>query len=300
MLKNHVHGLQISAALRAAKPDTRTILMTGFASRDLRAQAAAGRLTFIEKPFAPDELAASVAFAPPVPQYLQTRIAFGVITVAPNGLILTASPRARQMLATTSGASALKLDQIFGADALALIDAWCEDFCSVEPLAVTRVRWWVGARRTPDGTILVLLPDRKRFMRLDERVLLLLDRTLPESTGAHPKIRAIVVDDAPLANAPYLDHLERMGCVCYKAETSELALKLLQAEPGIDVVVIDKETVGSGLPVLVAELQRVRPGLRLVGVSTELNSQLDFLATGVERFLQKPWKVGHLFHILEE
>lgn len=299
MLKNHLHGLHIAAALRTAKPDTRTILMTGFASQDLRAQAGTSRLTFMEKPFTPGDLAETVASVPPLPRYLQTSIPFGVILASNSGMILQASPKARQMMASTTCASAQKLRDLFGSGVPALIDACSADFQNVAPLAPRRVRWWVGARRVPSGTILVLLPERKRFLRFDERALLLLDRTLPEA-HVRPEIRVVVIDAAPMEEATYVATLERCGCVCYKVENPELALKLLQAEPKIDVVVIDRLAVDRALPALVEELMRAQPSLRIVGVSSELSHHLDFIEAGVARFLHKPWAVGSLFQSIDE
>lgn len=61
MLSSQLDGLQVSEAVRAANPNLRTILITGFPSRDLKARAErANVFSFIEKPFSLSEVAGAV------------------------------------------------------------------------------------------------------------------------------------------------------------------------------------------------------------------------------------------------
>jgi CheY-like chemotaxis protein len=298
MLKNHLHGLHVANVLGTVTPGTRTVLMTGFASDDLRSQASAAHVEFLEKPFAPDDLVSVIESTPVVPVYLRPRVPFGVIAAAANGLIVHTSPRAGSMLASVDAHQPHKLQGLFGDGVLSRIDGWCDDFERVAPIAPKRVRWWVGARRLPDGILLVLLPERKRFLRIDSRVLLLLGRPLPQALRQHGDLHVMVIDDAPIDRTTYVGRLEAIGCVCYKAESRGLALDLLRAEPAIDVVVIDMATAGADLDPLVRDLRATAPGLTLVGVSHEMGGQLQAAAGGVDRFLSKPWSVGDLIHVL--
>jgi DNA-binding NtrC family response regulator len=64
MLKDRLHGLDIGLALRAADANLPILLMTGYASAELREQAsAAGVFRFLEKPFGLEEIAAAIADA---------------------------------------------------------------------------------------------------------------------------------------------------------------------------------------------------------------------------------------------
>jgi two-component system nitrogen regulation response regulator GlnG len=69
MLKNHSHGLDVARRLAEDNPGLLTIVITGFPSQRLRAEAegAPGVVAFLEKPFRFEELAAAVAraLAPP-------------------------------------------------------------------------------------------------------------------------------------------------------------------------------------------------------------------------------------------
>lgn len=300
MLKNHLHGLHIASALGTVNPETRTILMTGFVSEDLRSQARSAHIQFMEKPFAPDDLVDAVERAPVVPAYLRPVIPFGVIAIAATGLIVHASPKAREMLSSLDAPAPQKIQDLFGHDALDQLEAWFEGFERVAPSSHKRLRWWIGARPTPEGTVLVLLPERKRFLRLDPRVALVLGRPLPSSLQHTDELRILVIDDAPIEDAAYVGRLEAIGCVCYKAESPDLAFQLLRAEPQIDLVVIDLDTATENLRSLVDELRGIRPGVILVAVSSTLAGQLDAAHGGVNRFLSKPWTVGDLMHVLTE
>jgi CheY-like chemotaxis protein len=64
MLRDHLHGLHVSEVLGAVNPGMRTVLMTGYASADLRAEAEGHHVSaFLEKPFEPAKLAEAVRAA---------------------------------------------------------------------------------------------------------------------------------------------------------------------------------------------------------------------------------------------
>ena len=61
MLRNSIHGLHVSQVLRTIRPEAQTILITGFASQHLKAEAKRFRVyDFIEKPFSLDRLHTAV------------------------------------------------------------------------------------------------------------------------------------------------------------------------------------------------------------------------------------------------
>ena len=61
MLRCEMHGIEVGEALRALWPDLRILLMTGFPTADLEAEAArVGINGFLEKPFSLDDLASAV------------------------------------------------------------------------------------------------------------------------------------------------------------------------------------------------------------------------------------------------
>ncbi|MEM9178016.1 MAG: response regulator [Myxococcota bacterium] len=66
MLRCEMHGIEVGEALRAQRPDLRILLMTGFPTADLEAEAArVGIDGFLEKPFALEDLSKAIAAALP-------------------------------------------------------------------------------------------------------------------------------------------------------------------------------------------------------------------------------------------
>ncbi len=64
MLKDRLHGLDVALALRAGNASLQILLMTGYASEDVKEQARqANVFRFLEKPFGLEEVASAVADA---------------------------------------------------------------------------------------------------------------------------------------------------------------------------------------------------------------------------------------------
>lgn len=64
MLRCEMHGIQVGETLRSGSPELRILLMTGFPTASLEAEAArVGINGFLEKPFALEDLAAALESA---------------------------------------------------------------------------------------------------------------------------------------------------------------------------------------------------------------------------------------------
>jgi DNA-binding response OmpR family regulator len=302
MLRNHVHGLAVADALRSVDPQLPTILMTGFPSRDLRAQAREARIfQFLEKPFDLADLVAAVDRAGWVQSRPRGSAPFGVLVLDREDLVVHVSRHGRRMLASTdAGEGARQLDEILADDSRAKLDRPGGDWVFVAPIATRRVRWWVRARRWQDGGVVVILPERKRFLRTDPRVRLLLDLPRPPAVVRVPESKVLVVDPTPIGNTRYVEQFERIGCVCYKAEGPELALRLFREDPEIGIVIVDHDTPDLDLASLAEAMRAIRPHVEIVGASTALQHEVDFASAGVGRFLHRPWRIGDLLHVLEE
>ena len=297
MLRNHVHGLHVIDALRAVDSGLPAILMTGFASRDLRAQAKTSQvLHFLQKPFDLADLVTAVERAGAARRRSRPLVTFGVITTR-GELCVHASERAADMLASTeAGRSASRVDAIFDDAALAAL-AEGREWTLVAPRARGRVRWWVHWTRDGEDGVLGILPERKPFLRNDTALRMLL--SLPPVSGSTvPRSKLLVVDATPISAVRYPEQLERMGWACVKAESAELALRLLAEDPELGSVVLDRSVPDLDLAAFVAEVRRLRPAAAIVGASERLSDDLDFEAVGVTRFLQVPWRVGDLLEVL--
>jgi len=297
MLRNHVHGLHVVDALRAVDPSLPAILMTGFPSRDLRSQARSSRVVeFLEKPFELADLVAAVERAGTTRRSLPPHVDFGVITTR-GELCLVASERARVMLdSTEAGRSARRMDAIFDRAAIDSLSGG-EPWVLVAPQARGRVRWWAHWSRNGEDGVLAILPHRKAFLRNDRRLRMLL--SLPPLSGVDaPFGRILVVDATPIPEVRYPQQLERVGWTCLKAETTDLALRLLGEDPSLSLVIIHRGVVGADLTGFVTAVRNLRPCAEIVGASQQLSDEIDFSALGVRRFLQVPWRVGDLIDLL--
>lgn len=297
MLRNHYHGLHVVDALRAVDASLPAILMTGFPSRDLRSQAREARVVdFLEKPFELADLVAAVERAAAIRRRSRPKVPFGVL-VTHGEMCVHASERARAMLAsTTAGRSASRLDQIFEPEDLQAL-AGDHEWVLVAPRAQRRVRWWAHRTRWDDDGVIGIVPERRYYLRNDARLRMLLG--LPPMPGAPTdRSKLLVIDATPISEVRYLEQLERMGWACLKAESTELALRLLREDPELRIVVIERSVVGPDLAGFTAELRGVRPGVELIGASARFADDLAFQSAGVSRFLHAPWRIGDLLHVL--
>jgi DNA-binding response OmpR family regulator len=297
MLRNHVHGLHVVDALRAVDSSLPAILMTGFPSRDLRSQAREARVVdFLEKPFELTDLVAAVERASVIRRRSRPKVGFGVL-VTHGDLCVHASERARVMLASTSaGRSASRLDQIFEPEDLAALAAE-PDWRLVAPRAPRRVRWWVYCTRWDEDGVIGIVPERRGYLRSDSRLRMLLGMA-PLAGASVGRGKLLVVDATPIADVRYPEQLERMGWACIKAESPELALRLVREDRELALVVVERAAAGPDLAGFVGALRELRPGIEVVGASSRLADELEFRSAGVNRFLQVPWRVGDLLHLL--
>ncbi len=64
MLRCEMHGIEVGETLRARRPDLRILLMTGFPTADLEAEAVRDAIAgLLEKPFALEDLSRAVRAA---------------------------------------------------------------------------------------------------------------------------------------------------------------------------------------------------------------------------------------------
>ena len=299
MLRNHVHGLHVADALGAVDGTLPAILMTGFPSRDLRSQARELRIVdFLEKPFELAELVAAVERAGAVRRRPRARVGFGVI-VTRGDLCVHASERARALLAGTRGGRApAHVGEIFAEDDLAALRAGGEPWRIVTPLGTQRVRWWVHWTRRAEDGVIGIVPERKRLLRDDLRLRLLLGLPHAGAREGTEHQKVLVVDATPVGQVRYLEQLERTGFACVKAESPDLALRLLAEMPERAIVVIHHSSHPFGLARFVEAVRALRPGARLIGASERFADEIAFSELGVACFLQVPWRVADLLDAL--
>ena len=130
MLKNHVHGLHVARALRAVTPQVRALLVTGFASNHLRAEANQTQVDdFIEKPFGLERLRSAVRGAGLRRKTAPGQCTLAVMEVDGEGSIVFRNAGARELLAETrAGQEAASLAEVFSVQDMPDLDQAVEHF----------------------------------------------------------------------------------------------------------------------------------------------------------------------------
>ena len=169
----------------------------------------------------------------------------------------------------------------------------------VAPLAKKPVVWWARSKTWPDGAILVLLPADQEMLQEDALLKMLLGVDSPGAVPWPMQDHVIVIDDVDRTRSLCAQLLEKAGCVCYKADNQELALKLLRADKKLGVALLDYEMSGQDFPSRVKELRDARPGLKIVGKGVG-DHRDELAAVGIERYLDKGWDRGDLVDLLAD
>jgi len=294
MLRDDIHGLRVSNVLRAVDPTLQAIVITGFPSSDLQRDARhSGVFRFIEKPFQLEEMVEAVNTAGAT-KHTGAVALFGLLEVDGRGLIVNTNCKSREMLAhATAGSEAQRLDELFGDDALAHMVESNECWIRVQPAARQPVEWLMRSKTWPDGGIVVVLPKTSESLRADPLIETLLAIDHPSDLQWPFRDHALVIDDIREVRSLCALLLEQVGCVCYRAESEELALKLFRADEEIGVVILDYDMSIEDLGAFVEQLHTIRPQTKVVGTSAE-DHRRAFRSIGVERYLDKGWQLSDL------
>jgi CheY-like chemotaxis protein len=302
LLRNHIHGLHVAAALRAVDPQLRVLLITGFDAIDLRAQAAAlPGCRYLKKPFRRHTLLEEVTHAmqdPPVPP---TPWPIAVVEIDATGTICYANPAAHALFATTTaGANAQHLTAVIDLDLQRDLDPTTAQWREViaRTPGSTPARWWLGVRTDPDATtrLLVLTDVTEDLVLYHPAVRLLLNLpglTAPPWSWAGP---ALLVDANPATRSQMRHQLELLGTVCHTAVSPEEGMRIVDRNPALHLVVLADtalESLHDALTPLVTHLQRRQPAVLLLGTSAQ-ERRADFAALGVPYFLRQPWGIATL------
>ena len=300
LLQNQIHGIEVSEVLRAVDPNLQTILITGFPSSDLRSDAEDATVhRLIEKPFELREMVKAVEDAAVKAKQSSEIGEFAVFVVDDGEQIIHANKGAAEFFALTdAGANAKWLKDIFSAGSLEKIRANSEEWEEVSPLSKETISWWMRSHKWPDSRLIVLLPESKKRLQKDLRIWILLEIAEARRTTWPFTDHVLVVDDEKMIRDIYVSMLRFSNCVCYRAASEELAVRLFRADPSIGVVILDYEMPSVDVRSLVPKLLSIRPHAKLVGNSASEHRQ-DFADIGVTRYLEKPWRLSQLLDILK-
>ncbi len=304
MLKNHIHGLHVSAVFRALHPRLNTVLITGFPSRDLLEESdRCGISRLLEKPFDLRELDEAVSSALAHPhEGPELGPAIAAVAVDPTGAIQFSSERAQELFVSANLPSTpSQLGEVFDGGALALVESAESDWVSIRPRGQKAPEWLIRSRRRAgrSGWLVVLCPREEEQRRSDARMRILLDerggslkRTLVDRGPV------VVIERDGVVRRLLVAQIERAGALCYPSDDLKSALRLLAAEPRIRSVLIDFALAGSEMSSWVAQVRAHRPDVHLIGTGG-IGAESELLARGVSRVLRKPWRINDLIDALD-
>ena len=293
LLKNQLHGLHVSGVLRTVVPHLRTVLITGFPSRDLEVEAQdLGVYRLVQKPFDLDELVDTVeAAAAHRPNHAAPAVA--TLEVGEGNRIVSHNQKAADLLMRSA---AHTLADVLDEESLQHLDACDAEWTQLRSKSPASRAWLARSRALGDRRLFVFIDAEEQRLRRDPFI----ERLLGIRRRRHPwpfKSHVLVIDDTRMMRRVIVEELESAGCVCYKAETRELALQILAADEKIGVVVIDFSMPEIDVPELVTAIREARPDVQLVGNST-FENRYAFEMIGVTRFLLKPWTTEQLVEAL--
>lgn len=304
MLRNHYHGLDVCEVLGQVNPNLRTILVTGFPSRDLVEDAEQARVyRFLQKPFELEDLEDAVRAALAEPPSRAPAPALGIVEVGPDAAIRFANDRARHLFSYThAGHAADNLHDILPDAVASDLDRAMGDWLAVRPLAPSSVKWLLRAGRAQeDGSRLVVLRNRRDRIvgqpQLVEALLGVEDERQPRwpYRGA-----VLVVENDRAIRRTCVRLLRNAGATAYGVATRADAARFLGHDRTLRYLVLDWESEGGlALSDLLERIANERPDVCVVGTAAEARGD-DFQRLGVAVFLQKPWALRSLINALRE
>ncbi len=313
MLKDSVDGLNVCDVLRTIDPRTKVIVMTGFASRDLREQSVSRSIAgFLDKPFEMDEVIAAVAravesIASPAVESEPVSVPFpvggvplGVLELNQHWDCTYINPAAKVLAGMSDEDLGTPLIRHFRIDAPTLDrshDRWVDvelvrqpgKHCSV------RVREWEEL----DIRFIFLLDAADADRQHHPITHLALNQQTPRANIWKFDAHALVLDPHPVERLGCVEALRDAGCSCHGAVDIAEALRLLKRDRKLRLLIVDDRIFDADdSEMLLAQLEASRPGVLTIGTSRGFDRD-RFFQRGVEYYLQKPWEPSDLIGLLK-
>jgi len=314
MLKDSVDGLNVCDVLRTVQPETKVIVMTGFASRDLREQSISRSIAgFLDKPFEMAEVISAVARA--VEKKSEERSAaqneasesggvpLGVIELNHNWECVFVNPVARSLAGMDDshiGSSILDHLKLDAALLQRSEHKWVEAQLSRAPQSTCsiRLREWEEL----DTRFLFLLDPRDSDRQAHPITNLALNQYVPRANAWKIDSHALVFDPDATERISAVEALREAGCSCHGASDTGEALRLLKRDKKLKIAIVDICALGEQgsdrTAELFAQFEAARPGVLVIGTSRGFDRDRFFRA-GVKYYLQKPWEPTDLIGLLK-
>ncbi|MBN8547856.1 MAG: response regulator [Deltaproteobacteria bacterium] len=303
MLEDHIHGLSVSEALRAIRPSTKTILMTGYASGDLRSEADdSGVGAFLEKPFPLSGIRAAVKKVEELPDPPEKELPIAFMEVESSGGITYLNTAAIHLLTELKLEDRKVFAELFRDADAQKMEAGLREWIELSPVQGEEgAGWQVRGREYADRGLrtYVLLPaSTAPYMKSAPLVSRLLG--LPEVFPRDFQYagHVLVVDDVSMLRKVTAEIVRQTGGICLSAADHAEAIHLFAHDARIAYVLLDYDMPDGSPHSLVQRMMGLRPQVKIIGCSGG-GRQSEFEQLGVSRYLAKPWQVSDLLEVLK-
>ena len=301
MLCDHVDGLEVADALRIVSPTLPTILMTGFSSTDVRANARRAEIfQFVEKPFRLEDIRTAVSNAAETTISRKARLRIGFLQVDSNGRVMFSNRVAQELLSgQAQPLQGKSFDDFFAEGDESEIDDSMEHWVELRlrdmPLRYLSVR---GRKVDADGGRIFVLLDQLHEPYRDSMVVRRLIG-LPDAgrTNLGLSGHLLVVDDHERVRRVIGEIFKDFRCVCHTADSADEALKLFHNDEEIRYVFIDCEMSSTNTQEILNHMRSIRPNVHIVGTSEEASHE-EVLDAGADSYLRKPWHEEEFLDVL--
>lgn len=301
MLKETIHGLHVVEVLKAVIPQMHAILMTGFATGDLKHQAERARVhQFLEKPFSLDDALAAVRSAGQASPRAISELRPAVVEADDQGKIVFANEAARTLFSAAGiDSDPADVEELFEPGQLDRLRDAETKWVMISARGAGDTSWHIRVRSWSEdkSKLLAFLPPDELHFRRHPIFSMLLGYQLAGPRRWPLEGNVLIVDGEQLVRQVVVAGLEQAQCICHAAENPQTAQRLFERDPQIRVVILDHDLPATELTEFVAWMKAERPEVTLVGTSGSYRRN-EFAMLGVERFVLKPWRVDDLMNVL--
>lgn len=301
MLRESLDGLSVAEILEVLQPAIQVILITGFASGDLKSDASNQEVfDLLEKPFRGDDIRRLVSNALGVSRMNTQVLPIGVVEIIGGKEISYANPYIKKLLFNRGIRAYGKSihDYLkFGEDFT--LEDTCNQWSSIETFNRDIGTLSVRARKIDENrTLLVLLSAENSSYMFEPIVYELLNCHPPKHNDIAINGHLLVIDDFPQIRRVAAAILKEFNCICHTARSQAEALELFSKDERIKYVILDLEMNPRSAGDFIAEIRRKRPKLKIIGSCSVCGDQ--FSGFDVDAFLPKPWSDEDLLKVLTE
>lgn len=296
LLSDHIHGIDVAEALSIACPNMTTIIMTGFATADLEADAQAiGVSGFLEKPFPIEFLFKAINNVKVNKPQDDHGIAF--VELDDEGKEVYANPLGKEFMQIVcdplTNCISPRFEELLQRASSDWIPYYTDDNQSYW-LIRTKELYSLG-----NSSIFVALKEAIPSTARENyacRLLGIADPVVEDlSLGGH----ILIVDDMEFIRRLSVTVLKKMHCVCLTAQDNAEAVRLFVHDPDIRYVLLDYNLGAETSEETIAVFRKIRPGVHIIGMSADHVSSV-FTGRGVHHYLQKPWGIEQLLNVLRQ